>query len=175
MLGWCFTVTMCGVLAAPSTEQGTITGVVVNGSAQGEVVPGDAVVLRAQNQGVLLPVMETTADEAGRFKFENLPVDGQLIFLPGANHQGIHYPGKRFRLNFAQPVAEDKITVYETVAEPCPLIAKRHEIDLRPEGGCVARDGDDRDQQSDVALLRRKIERGGYAGRHASLGNSLGL
>ena len=137
MLGWCFTVTMCGVLAAPSTEQGTISGVVVNGSAQGEVVPGATVVLRAQNQGVLLPVMETTADEAGRFKFENLPVNGQLIFLPGANHQGIHYPGKRLRLNFAQPGAEDKITVYETVAEPCPLIAKRHEIDLRPEGGAL--------------------------------------
>ena len=57
MLGWCFTVTMCSVLAAPSTEQGTITGAVVNGLAQGEVVPGATVVLRAQNQGDLLPAM----------------------------------------------------------------------------------------------------------------------
>jgi len=121
----------------PWTEYGSVTGVVVNGSKNNQIVPKATVVLRVQNQGVLAPVMEVEADEQGRFKFENLPLNEQLTFLPGANHDGIHYPGKRHRLSVRQKTVEDQITIYETSKEPCPLVATRHEIELKPEDGAL--------------------------------------
>jgi hypothetical protein len=45
----------------------------------------------------------TQSDDEGRFAFAGLPLDEDLIYLPGANLDGIHYPGPRLRLNRRQP------------------------------------------------------------------------
>jgi hypothetical protein len=126
------------LLTAQSPEAGVvIEGLVVNGSRGQAPVAGATVVLRAQYQGDLVPVAQATSDHEGRFRFERLKLDENLVCLPGANFQGIHYPGQRLTIHPRRPLAPQKIVVYETLAEPSPLIAVRHDIELRPEPGVL--------------------------------------
>jgi hypothetical protein len=114
-----------------------IEGLVINGSRGQAPVFGATVVLRAHYQGELLPVAQCTTDAEGRFRFERRQVEGNLVCVPGANFQGIHYPGQRLTIDPRRPAASQKIVVYETVAEPNPLVAERHDIELRPEQGVL--------------------------------------
>ncbi len=80
---------------------------------------------------------ETTADAQGRFRFDHLAVDGANAYLPGANRDGIHYPGPSVRLNSLRRRAEVELAVYDVVAFPNPLVVRRHEITLAPEPGAL--------------------------------------
>ena len=80
---------------------------------------------------------ETTADARGRFCFRQLIDDGTCIYLPGANHDGVHYPGPGVRLSSPRQRAEVRLTVYDTVAFPNPLVVGRHTITLHPEPGVL--------------------------------------
>jgi hypothetical protein len=137
MFGWIVVLASYSAAVPPTDAVGTITGVVVNGSAQHTPVPGATVILRIDDGGSLFVVAETTADEQGRFRFDNLPVVGGSVYLPGANFQDIHYPGTRVRLSERQPAANQHLIVYDTIAEPSPLVATRHEIDIRAEAGVL--------------------------------------
>ena len=90
--------TVSMLAANPPVGDGVIEGTVVRAIDQAPV-PGAEVVLRAKIGGQLLAVAETTADAQGRFRFEHLPVDGNCVYLPGANRDGIHYPGPSVRLS----------------------------------------------------------------------------
>ena len=108
----------------------------VNGSKGRSPLAGAKVVLR-QPHGAWVAAAETTTDDQGRFRFEQIPVSNDVIYLPGANHEGIHYPGQRVTIDGRQPVRAQRVVVYETVADASPLIATRHEIDIRPEAGVL--------------------------------------
>jgi hypothetical protein len=82
-------------------------------------------------------VAETTSDARGRFRFPHLPADGACLYLPGANRDGIHYPGRSVRLTSQQRHEEVKLTVYDAVAFPNPLVVRRHEITLCPRKGAL--------------------------------------
>jgi hypothetical protein len=125
-------------LSALADAGATVEGLVVNGSRGMSPVPGAAVVLRAEHQGVMTPVAQTTADAGGRFSFEQVSLPHGVVCLPGANYQGIHYPGRRVTIGSRTPATGDRIVVYETVADPSPLVALRHEIEVRPDTGVVA-------------------------------------
>ena len=77
-----------------------------------------------------MAVTETKTDRYGNFAFKQVPLDPTLVYLPGANRGGVHYPGQRVRLDSSDRVAQDSIVVFDAVSTPCPLIAKRHEIDV---------------------------------------------
>jgi hypothetical protein len=111
-----------------------VSGIVVNGTQQNRPLGRAAVVLRAGDADALFPVAETTTDEQGRFTFADVPIDAEVVFQAGANHENIHYPGPRFRLDGRSPRPLE-ITVFDAVAAPSPLRAKSHEIDLvaKPE------------------------------------------
>jgi hypothetical protein len=108
-----------------------LEGIVVNGTHDEVLVTGAEVVLRAGSDAALEPVAKTVTDRDGRFVFDNLPVEPGLIYLPGANHDGIHYPGGRFRSPLATPATPVKLTVFDALAAPNPLVAERHEIDVQ--------------------------------------------
>ena len=119
--------------AAPLSEQeGAITGGVVNASAGRAPVSGATVVLRLQHDGGLVPFRETTTDAQGRFLFRQLPVGRDRQYLPGANRNGVHYPGPRVELTAQQPQARVELPVYDCVADPSPLLIRRHDISIRP-------------------------------------------
>lgn len=117
----------------PVDGPGVLVGVVVNGSAGDVPVPGAEVVLRIRRAGQFIPWTKTLCDEHGRFRFENLPVTGGCLYLPGANRQGVHYPGPRVQLTAAQPRAAVRLAVYDAVEAPNPLVLQLHEATVRAE------------------------------------------
>jgi hypothetical protein len=121
-------VSMCVQSITDAT--GTIRGVVLNGSRAGEPVANAEVHLRAGANGVFESVAKTNTDSFGRFSFEDVPFDPAIVYLPGANRDGVHYPGQRVRLNAASKVAEVVITAYDADRSVSPLEAARHDIDI---------------------------------------------
>ena len=116
---------------------GVIRGVVVNASDEGNPCGQTDVVLRVQVHGQFVSVEETVTDSQGNFAFTDLPLDSNVIYLPGANRHEIHYPGPRIRLDAARPTADVTLAVRDAVATPCPLIVKQHEIVLHTEPGAL--------------------------------------
>jgi hypothetical protein len=128
----------CFFLVAVSTlhaadQAGRLEGVVVNGTAGGAPLAGVEVVLRAGEEGMLVPVEQTVSDAQGRFAFDDLPVAPGLIYLPGANRGGVHYPGPRVQFRAGAALTQTTLTVYEAVSAPSPLVAEEHELDLQVE------------------------------------------
>ena len=115
-----------------SDQEGAITGVVANASAGRTPVSGATVVLRLQRDSGLVPLQETTTDAQGRFLFRHLSVGRDHQYLPGANRDGVHYPGPRVELSARQPQARVDVPVYDSVTNPSPLVVRRHEIIIRP-------------------------------------------
>jgi hypothetical protein len=114
-------------------DAGAIRGVVLNGSRASAPVANAEVHLRVGTNGVFEPVEKTITDAAGRFSFENIPLDSALVFLPGASHHGVHYPGKRIRLDAVNKVANVSIVAYDAVQAVSPLTASRHDFDIEIE------------------------------------------
>jgi hypothetical protein len=112
---------------------GAIQGAVVNGTQGNQPLAGVAVVLRAGADNEFVVVAETTTDRYGRFAFEDVPLEPKLVHLPGANHDGVHYPGPRVTLAPSNRVAHVTIVVFDALSTPCPLVAKRHDIDVTIE------------------------------------------
>src|SRR4029079_14458232 len=68
---------------------------------------------------------------------EQVPLTGKLTYLPGANYQGIHYPGNRVNIDGRESALDQRIVVYDTVSEPDPLIVSRHQIEVQPDSGVL--------------------------------------
>jgi len=116
-----------------SDDPGTIRGTVLNGSQGNAPVAGTEVILQVQQDGTFIPLAETPTDEHGRFVFDGLPVDGEILYLPGASRDGVYYPGERVRLDSQHREVTANVRVFDAVTDPSPLVARRHEIIIRPE------------------------------------------
>jgi len=127
------TVTMIAALLALGLDEpaaGSIRGQVVNASQDETPVGGAEVVLRVKLEGEFVIAVEGRADADGRFVFDNIPADPDYVYLPGANHQGVHYPAARVRLSRQQPHAQVQVPIRETISQPNPLVIRRHEITI---------------------------------------------
>ncbi len=118
-------------------SNGSIEGVVLNATSGQTPVGGAEVLLRLRVEGQFVPVARTTADEGGKFRFEELYVGRDWVYLPGADRHEIHYPGSRVELTPLSPHARIELEVCNSVATPNPLVIRKHEIDIRPESGAV--------------------------------------
>jgi hypothetical protein len=118
-------------------DTGTIRGTVVNGSNGNTIVAEASVILQVQQDGGLMPLAETRTDEQGRFVFSGLSLDGGALFLVGANRHEVFHPGARVRLGTQQSEAAVDVTVFDAIADPCPLVARRHHIVIRAESGLL--------------------------------------
>lgn len=123
---------MAGITEVESPPElgGTIQGIVVNGTQNNEPMEGVHVLLRAGTDGELTPVAETMTDRYGKFSFAQLPPDPALVYLPGANRDGVHYPGQRVHLGPGDRFADVRIVAFEAIKSPCPLVAEQHDIDV---------------------------------------------
>ncbi|NQT41647.1 MAG: carboxypeptidase regulatory-like domain-containing protein [Planctomycetes bacterium] len=125
------------VAGSSNLDPGAIRGVVVNAS-QGNTPVGRAeVMLRVSQDGRLVPLATTTTDAEGRFAFVYLPVDPRHEYLPGANRDGVHYPGQRVQLVSQRPQAAVTLAVHDSIAHPSPLVVRRHEIVICPQPGVL--------------------------------------
>lgn len=114
-----------------------LTGSVVNVSRGKTPAANTDVVLRIRLDKDFVPFDETKTDSQGRFRFNHLPIGKEYVFLPGANRDGVHYPGPRFQLMPERPCGSVTLAVYDSVAEPNPLVIRRQEVTLRPEPEAV--------------------------------------
>jgi len=121
------------VSLVPADELGSISGTVRNGSTGGTPVTAAEVILQMFHGGEFVPLAETTSDEHGNFSFNRLPLNDGGLFLTGAKHDEVFYPGPRIPLDPKQPNGEASIRVFDAITEPCPLIAQEHEIFIRTE------------------------------------------
>jgi hypothetical protein len=136
----CHLLTLTAAVLVPGLppQNGTaIEGLVVNGSQGGVPVAGAEVVLRAIHGSEFGLVSQTLTNGKGWFRFDHLPADPDLAFLPGANRQGTHYPGPRLRLRPGEPPVRVQLTVYDAVASPCPLLAEQYDIDVNVKTGVL--------------------------------------
>ena len=115
---------------------GVVRGVVLHAGDQKPVAGAEAG-LRVRLEGRFVLIAETTTDAQGRFTFRQLPVGEDFEYLPGANRDGVHYPGPRVHLTRGHPAADVRLTVCDAVRSPSPLVARRHEILICPEPGLV--------------------------------------
>jgi hypothetical protein len=122
-----------GQVSRPAATDGSIVGVVVNGSRNRETVAGADVVLRAGVDGMLEPVETATTDIYGKFRFSSLPVDQDVVYLPGVNQDGVHYPGSRVQLDEGNWLAHVQIVAYDATSTS-PLVLQRHDIDIEIDG-----------------------------------------
>ncbi len=121
---------------APGRVAGTIEGVVVNASQGNAPVPGAEAILQVQLEGQFAPVERTETDQQGRFRFDNLPVGSEAVYLPGAARDEIFYPGRRIQLTKGR-YAYVKVSVHDAVSEPNPLVIRQHEVVIRGEPGAL--------------------------------------
>ncbi len=118
-------------------DVGIIRGVVVNGSRNQLPIENTTIALRAKIQGQFTVVEETTSNSQGRFLFEELPVDAEIQYIPGANQGEVHYPGPRLKLTPENATADVRIVVYESIPEPNPLIIRQHDIVVKTNAGSI--------------------------------------
>ena len=123
-----------GALAA---ADGVIDGVVVNATRGHEISAGTDVVLRARVDGKFVVVASTTTQPDGSFRFDGLPTDHGLLYLPGANLADVHFPGPRVGLNTRRPHASVTLNVFDAVSKTNPLVIERHEIVVQGEPGSL--------------------------------------
>jgi hypothetical protein len=119
------------------SDIGSISGIVVNGSQGGVPCANTEVVLRLRIDGQFVPVAETVSDAQGQFQFQNLPIGADCLYLPGANRDDVHYPGPRVQLTIARSDVAVKLQVHDSVADPNPLVIKRHDITIQPQAGAL--------------------------------------
>jgi hypothetical protein len=114
----------------PPAPRGRIEGVVVNSTHGNEPLANVEVVLRAGPDRALTPIAKTTTDIYGKFVFEDLPLDPSITYLPGADRDGVHYPGDRAQLDLKNRFVHARIVAFDAVQSPSPLIAGKHDIDI---------------------------------------------
>ena len=110
---------------------GEIVGTVRNGSDPSADVADIEVVLRATIDGQFAVVESTRTDAQGEYRFADLPITDDVIYLPGANLGDVHFPGPRVRLTVANRVGQGNITLYRNSAGPSPLVIENHHVIVR--------------------------------------------
>lgn len=123
--------------AEPAAEQtGYIGGIVVIAGSQAPAA-GAEVILGVSRGGEFIPSAKTVADGNGKFLFGGLRAAPAVAYKPGANWEGVHYPGPAIRLAPGRTTVGVKLIVNRAVAEPNLLLAQKHEIVLRPKRGAL--------------------------------------
>jgi hypothetical protein len=130
-------VVSCLVATAKAENGGAISGVVLDASNGRAPLGGIEVILRARVGGEDVICDRTVTDDQGRFAFERLPVGEGCSYTPGANRDGVHYPGERVRLSSERPRAEVELAACEAVSQPNPLVIRRQDVFIRSVPGAL--------------------------------------
>jgi hypothetical protein len=128
----------CLLTAGSDASGGTISGTVVNATSGRRPASGAEVVLRAEVRSESVICGKTVSDREGRFVFHNLPQGNEYWYLPGANCDGVHFPGPRLQITDKRPIADVELAVYDSISAPCPLVICRQDISMRYQSGALS-------------------------------------
>jgi len=117
------------IYAQNSTDNGVISGSLINGTA-GAAAPANLVVSLTiyQNQ-VIQDVKFTNSSDQGQFTFAQLPSDASYTFAVGAVYQKVQYTSDLISFPSGQQSTAIQLKVYESTATPVPVsIMMSHSI-----------------------------------------------
>ena len=104
--------TLLSVRMAAAQDAGVLEGIVSNGTT-GELVPGATILLRVFQRMTQIDTRQALADGQGRFRFEGLPVESTIRYIPTTTHEGIEYTTER-AIDPTAPQGPVELMVYET-------------------------------------------------------------
>ena len=104
--------------AAPvETVSGTIRGEISQGTAGAGVPPGMAVSLHIFDADFNETVIETTADDAGQYVFDDVPVSSNQVYFVSTQHQGRQFASPPVEGNPAAPETELPLLIYDVTTD----------------------------------------------------------
>lgn len=93
---------------------GVVEGAVIQGTPDGGAVDGIEVVLRAFVNFAEVDAFTTTADEQGRFRFEELAAGENMVYVLETTYDDVRYGSDFFRLDLQEPQQQVDVEVFET-------------------------------------------------------------
>jgi len=114
--------------------EGVVEGQISQGTAGGEQPGGNAVRLYAYLNFEQVADFETTADEEGAFRFENLSTDANIDYILEADYADIPYNSAFFKLTDEEPSKTIELTIYDVTDDDSQIVISRGNllIDHRP-------------------------------------------
>jgi hypothetical protein len=103
-----------GATPVLAQQTGTISGQVRNGTAGGDTPPGMEVVLRVFQDQTEQEPLTTTADAQGWFRFENLEVGSNWVYLLRVSYEDVIYSSGMLSFEPDQSELTPEIVIYET-------------------------------------------------------------
>ena len=107
--------TVIPIAVSAQTNDGTITGTVVN-ETTGSAVPGIEVTLSAFTSEGLFAEWSTTANDAGEFSFAEVDTSDGIVYAASVEYEGVLYSGGMIRFQGTTEQA-NTIPVYDTTTD----------------------------------------------------------
>lgn len=119
---------------AQTTETGSITGTVRNGTTNAPAPEGTEVTLHAYNSSYTAAETMTTAlDEDGRFQFTLTDKPADWVYMVSTDYQALSFSSNIAALSGSQPL-DLSLTVYETTNDPADVTIDQLAISLNTIG-----------------------------------------
>ena len=139
---------------------GVVAGVVTNGTSGSAVPPALPVTLTKYVAGVAVETIQAVAEENGRFGFEGLETDNQVVYQVRIEHQGAQFAGDPFAFSDSD-VVEVGITLYEVDLDDPGIEIARHVVVYTPQSDTAVR-------ALEIVTLTNPSDRAFAAGRDAA-------
>ncbi|MAT95557.1 MAG: hypothetical protein CL608_00195 [Anaerolineaceae bacterium] len=119
---------------AQTTNDGTITGTVRNGTTDKPAPEGTEVILYAYNSSYTrTETMTTTLDADGRFQFSLTDQPDDWVYLASTTYQELSFSSNIASLTSGQPL-DLSLTVYEPTSDPADVVIDQLRISLEVVG-----------------------------------------
>jgi hypothetical protein len=119
---------------AQTTQNGTITGTVRNGTTDEPAPEGTEVVLYAYNSSYTrTETLTTTLDADGRFQFSLTDQPDDWVYLASTTYQDLSFSSNIAPLTAGQPL-DLSLTVYESTSDPADVVIDQLTISLEVLG-----------------------------------------
>lgn len=130
----CFFLWTVPTAVAQSSETGTITGTVRNGTTNTPAAEGTEVTLHAYNSSyTAAETLTTTLDANGRFQFSLTDKPADWVYMVSTDYQALSFSSNIAALSGSQPL-DLSLTVYETTSDPASVTIDQLTISLNTIG-----------------------------------------
>lgn len=122
---------------AQTSQSGTITGTVRNGSTDGHAPEGTQVTLHAYNSSyTATETLTSTVDANGRFQFALTDKPGDWVYMVSTDYQELSFSSTIAPLSGTQPL-DLSLTVYDSTTDPAQIVIDQLTISLTKSGESV--------------------------------------
>jgi plastocyanin len=110
------------VSASAPERTGTVTGQVVNGTPGGAVPGGLAVMLHAWDDSQETVMLDGTADSAGAFRFDDVPMQAGWVFMAMLTHEAVTYFSEAVPATADTTALQLPLTIFQSTGDDSAVI-----------------------------------------------------